>query len=167
MKRHRSGPPPKDESSSEGEDDAFSALTAQKSAKRGSKESFKTAHAAKALTTPSIVPAPASIPIKVNVMPVEDSASETNNPAPRPFSLTSSMKRHHVASTGTRKAKMEALLEELKSEKTAPANIRPNLSSFVPQKKGSYVEAGEELLTPNIFVGNLATHVTEEQLGTH
>lgn len=75
-----------------------------------------------------------------------------------PTSNTSSMKRHH-GSSDSRKAKMEALLQELEAEK-ASAVIHP----FVPEKKGSFVQPGQEHLTTNIFVGNLAPSITEEQM---
>ena len=73
---------------------------------------------------------------------------------------TSSTKRHHHMSSA-RQAKMEALLQELKSEKSLTA---PSSSHYVPEKKGSFVPPGEEHLTTNVFVGNLAPSVTEEQL---
>lgn len=97
---------------------------------------------------------------------------------------TSSNKRHHNTSTA-RAAKMESLLQELQSDMTNPTmdasghygpqqqqqhhnksslDGSPNSGSFVPLKKGSFVEAGEELLTTNIFVGNLDPITTEEEL---
>jgi len=74
---------------------------------------------------------------------------------------------------------MDALLQELQDDATVkkkagasagvPGHYGPgggggSGSGFVPQKKGSFVEEGEEHLTTNIFVGNLAPSVTEEQL---
>mmetsp|Transcript_54041 Transcript_54041/g.58596 ORF Transcript_54041/g.58596 Transcript_54041/m.58596 type:complete len:158 (+) Transcript_54041:61-534(+) len=77
-----------------------------------------------------------------------------------PMAKTSSMKRHHKPSEA-RKANMDALIQELEAEK----NLTPNkLDRFVPEKKGSFVEAGEEYLTTNLFVGNLAPSITEEDL---
>ncbi|OEU18643.1 hypothetical protein FRACYDRAFT_183475, partial [Fragilariopsis cylindrus CCMP1102] len=56
---------------------------------------------------------------------------------------------------------MDALIEELEAEK----NQIPNKSNrFVPEKKGSFVEPGQEYLTTNLFVGNLAPSLTEEDL---
>ena len=77
-----------------------------------------------------------------------------------PISKSSSMKRHHKPSEA-RKANMDALIEELEAEK----NQIPNKSNrFVPEKKGSFVEPGQEYLTTNLFVGNLAPSLTEEDL---
>jgi len=75
-------------------------------------------------------------------------------------SITSSMKRHHKPSD-IRKAKMDALLQELEAEKD---EIPRNSKRFVPEKKGSFVVAGEEHLTSNLFVGNLAPSIAEEDL---
>lgn len=88
---------------------------------------------------------------------------------------TSSNKRHfHMSSE--RAAKMDALLKELEHDaslETAEASTAAStvISSdhfyndgFVPNKKGSFVEAGEEHSTTNIFVGNLDPSVTEEML---
>jgi hypothetical protein len=75
--------------------------------------------------------------------------------------LTSSMKRHHKPSD-QRKAKMDALLQELKAEKNRAPPADPH--RFIPEKKGSFVDQAEEHLTTNIFVGNLAPSITEEAL---
>lgn len=101
-----------------------------------------------------------------------------------PASTTSSMKRHHLTTNESRKAKMDALLLELEAEKQFHSN-HPNSNrnsnggsnnsgfddhqnnkkgGFVPDKKGSFVDPGEEHLTTNIFVANLAPSITEEQL---
>jgi hypothetical protein len=76
-------------------------------------------------------------------------------------SLTSSMKRHHKPSD-QRKAKMDALLQELKAEKNRASPADPH--RFIPEKKGSFVDQAEEHLTTNVFVGNLAPSITEEAL---
>jgi len=68
------------------------------------------------------------------------------------------MKRHHKPSD-SRKAKMDALIQELEAEKD---QIPKKTRRFVPDKKGSFVDPGEEHLTTNIFVGNLAPSIAEE-----
>jgi uncharacterized sporulation protein YeaH/YhbH (DUF444 family) len=109
-----------DDSSSEEEDDAFAALS-QSSIKRRKVTHTDAKHARERAETQ---------PSKSNsVLPV---------------SLTSSMKRHHKPSED-RRAKMEALLQELEEEKKRAPR-------FVPDKKGSFVDASEEHLTTNIFV---------------
>jgi hypothetical protein len=87
---------------------------------------------------------------------------------------TSSNKRHfHMSSE--RAAKMDALLKELEYDAsienavTGTATITTTTNpqytdGFVPNKKGSFVEAGEEYSTTNVFVGNLDPSVTEEML---
>ena len=67
------------------------------------------------------------------------------------------MKRHHKPNDD-RKAKMDALLEELEAEKD---KVSKGPHRFVPEKKGSFVDPSEEHLTTNIFVGNLAPSITE------
>ena len=64
--------------------------------------------------------------------------------------------------TDTRKAKMDSLIMELEAEKQ---KVKPESRRFVPDKRGSFCEPGEEHLTTNIFVGNLAPTITEEELG--
>jgi RNA recognition motif-containing protein len=87
--------------------------------------------------------------------------SQSQATAKLPASVNSSMKRHHVELSDSRKRKMDALLSELEYEKN---NISIKPHRFVPEKKGSFVEPGEELLTTNIFVGNLSPTLTEEQV---
>lgn len=76
-------------------------------------------------------------------------------------SITSSMKRHHTAMSNTRKKEMDSLIQELEVEKSA---ILGEPRAFVPNKRGSYVDPGEEHLTTNLFVGNLAPTLTEEAI---
>jgi RNA recognition motif-containing protein len=72
---------------------------------------------------------------------------------------------------------MDALLQELEAEKNSKRSSSNNSQfnqynnnndqrggQFVPEKKGSFVEPGEEKLTSNLFVGNLAPSITEEDL---
>mmetsp|Transcript_13071 Transcript_13071/g.20312 ORF Transcript_13071/g.20312 Transcript_13071/m.20312 type:complete len:671 (-) Transcript_13071:54-2066(-) len=81
------------------------------------------------------------------------------------LSTTSSMKRHHVAMSNSRKAQMEALIQELEAEKIHNnVGINQRSQGFVPEKRGSYVEPGDELRTTNLFVGNLAPNLTEDQI---
>lgn len=49
---------------------------------------------------------------------------------------------------------MDALLQELEAEKTKnPIAPTDRGRGFVPDKKGSFVDPGDEHLTTNIFVG--------------
>jgi hypothetical protein len=128
----RRGEGPSEESSSD-EEDAFSEMT-RKNSKRSKTDSTK--------------PSSNGGGGFIKVLP---------KPKKLPAVLTSSMKRHHKPSD-TRKAKMDALLQELEAEKN---RIPREQHKFVPEKKGSFVEASEEHLTTNIFVGNLAPSVTE------
>lgn len=73
---------------------------------------------------------------------------------------STSRKRHYGAETSQRKAKMEALLQELQhTSSTAPTKVTGT------HLKGSYVQPGEEHVTTNLFVGNLATNISEQDLG--
>ena len=82
-----------------------------------------------------------------------------------PLSTTSSMKRHHKEMSGSRKAKMDALLQELEHDKHRDSSTRHrDRQRGPPMKKGSYVEPGQEHITTNLFVGNLATTLTEEEV---
>ena len=56
---------------------------------------------------------------------------------------------------------MDHLLSELKA--TEPV-VKPHREGRGAAPKGSFVRPGEEHLTTNLFVGNLATSITEEQL---
>jgi U2-associated protein SR140 len=146
MIRHRGGASPEEESSSD-EEDAFSAL--QSRATKGKAGQAKSKPAQTAVRTTSIV-VTAPTTFAAPVAPAAAPALPTIN--------TSSMKRHH-GSSDSRKAKMDALLQELEAEKICSPS-RP----FVPQKNGSFVQPGQEHLTTNIFVGNLAPSITEEQM---
>jgi RNA recognition motif. (a.k.a. RRM, RBD, or RNP domain) len=93
-------------------------------------------------------------------------------------------KRHHSAISDTRKAKMDALLLELQSVdnlKTNRSNLttggrnvniesnnQPHQQHAYPpygmEKKGSFVDPSEEHETTNIFIGNLAPSITEEEM---
>ena len=91
----------------------------------------------------------------------EGTASQVPNPS-LPLPTTSSMKRHHKELSDSRKAKMDALLQELEQEKKKIKAGKDR--SFVPAKKGSYVDPEDEHITTNIFVGNLAPTLTEEEV---
>jgi hypothetical protein len=151
MRRHRSGAPQQEESSSD-EEDAFEKMPSRKNKKVKIKEepfeapqsatgSSKEATAAGASTT-TMPPSQPAIP----------ALSAT---------VTSSMKRHHIVLSDTRKAKMDALLMELEETKQK-AHRTPYPRSR--EVKGSFVESGEEHVTTNIFVGNLPSTMTEERL---
>lgn len=136
--------------SSSDEEDAFSALSKHRGAKRSkpSTEGNQTVDPA-----PKIANAENA---QESVKPIAPSNTMT-----LPSSVTSSMKRHHKPND-MRKAKMDALLEELAAEQIhRPIEKKPQSQRFVPEKKGSYVDPEEEHLTTNIFVGNLDPSLTE------
>jgi hypothetical protein len=173
MKRHRSGAAQVADSSSDDDEDAFAALAKKSSVKRtkgaenpavasgGTASSMSPPHGAAIRFT---IPAP-----KASVADsLADSRPESDrafNQLQLPASTTSSMKRHHLALSTSRKAKMDSMLEELSSTMDNKKTQSASSAAFAPNKKGSYVEAGEEQSTTNIFVGNLPTHITELQLG--
>ena len=133
MIRRRGQQAEHDESSSE-EEDVFTALS--RTAKRSKVEG--------------------SIPGSVD--PLRHTQPEESEPKMvLPTPITSSMKRHHKPNDD-RKAKMDALLQELEAEKQ---KVSTEPSRFIPEKKGSFVDPSEEHLTTNIFVGNLAPSITE------
>ena len=147
MIRRRGAVEEERESSSE-EEDAFSALS-RKSHKNKKKQRVEQETDEKTTTTASAKQSEASS----NAL---DSSAKPIVP-----STTSSMKRHHGAMSDTRKRKMDALIHELKRK---PYNSEPSQSAYVPDKKGSYVQPGEEKFTTNIFVGNLSPSLTEEEV---
>jgi hypothetical protein len=151
MMRQRAGPPPdQPEEDSSSEDDAFSRL---------SRKSKKQKVSAAAPPPPVPQPSRSSGPI--------NSGKEAPLPAGAAtlplLTTTSSMKRHHKEMSDTRKAKMDALLTELETEKKNIGSTRPE-KRFVPVKKGSFVDPDEEHVTTNLFVGNLAPTITEEEV---
>lgn len=156
----RRGQGPEEEESSSDEEDAFSALSEKVNNKKA-KGSSNTAitNVTNNNSKDKNVNSESSVPKKTSG--VSCNAPSSNSQSSRlPMSKTSSMKRHHKPSE-TRKANMDALIQELEAEK----NLKPNkLDRFVPEKKGSFVEPGEEHLTTNLFVGNLAPSITEEDL---
>ena len=106
---------------------------------------------------------------------------------------TSSTKRHHGEVSDARKAKLDAILLELEADTSKLAsdttathnrnrrnnnnNSNTNNSSnhtyhrsiddseqYHHRTGGSFVDPGDELITTNIFVGNLASSITEEQM---
>lgn len=131
----RRAEPPADGSSSSDEEDAFSLLS-RKTNKKASNKAEK-----------AVCPTSA----------LQDTATELEQTLP--VVNTSSMKRHHQMSS-SRKLKMDALLQELNAN-TKPLNSRDR---FVPEKKGSFCGADEEMLTTNVFVGNLDPSITEEEV---
>lgn len=145
----RRGQEAEEDSSSE-EEDAFTALSRKKG--KGAKRK-------KIDSGPSAAPASSLPPKKSNVILSTNPFMESSSADPKvaaaktatlPVAVTSSMKRHHKPND-TRKAKMDALLLELEIEKGKQKNRDPN--RFIPEKKGSFVQPGEEKLTSNLFVG--------------
>jgi RNA recognition motif. (a.k.a. RRM, RBD, or RNP domain) len=162
MMRHRTGPAQGDAdgSSSSSDEDVFSALSRKRKVAKqnhpGStdvdEDSQKKSKASAAdATTP----------------PPSDLSHAKNLPI---LAQTSSTKRHHLssASDAARQSKMDAILLELEAERNRKASAKPASSAaaarYVPDKKGSYVDPGDEHRTTNIFVGNLAPTITEEQM---
>ena len=85
----------------------------------------------------------------------------------RPVASTSSNKRHHGAVSDARKANMDAILLELEAthKNRTSSNKHSNRRTHQPTRVGgSFVDPGDEHCTTNIFVGNLAPSVTEEQM---
>jgi hypothetical protein len=178
MKRHRPGAPRKEESSSDEEEDAFASLAREQASNRKRAKSSDLLSSTQPkptrsvqLPTPPTETAAASTSFGGVARPSASAAeteseppSESSNQPQLPVSITSSMKRHHGVLSNARKAKMDSMLRELATTLDSKKNQKEP-SAFVPTKKGSYVEAGEEESTTNIFIGNLPTHVTEEQLG--
>ena len=159
MRRHRSSaPPPESSSSDDDDDDAFSAFSNSKKNKRKQKKKSK-----------------------ANLATVtKNKSGGENEEKPKLSSTNGSIRRHHGTSSA-RQAKMDAMLLDLEKEKeiatstsaasnnvnaSGPGHYGPSSynSRPPPDKRGSFVEEGDELLTTNIFVGNLAPSVTEEAL---
>jgi RNA recognition motif. (a.k.a. RRM, RBD, or RNP domain) len=156
MMRHtgtgRTGQPCDGGSSSE-EDDVFSALSRKR---KGSKESSSVSSLKKQGYLSGGVDRNQDEP---------KSKEETQPPMKLPVASTSSTKRHHGEVSDARKAKMDALLLELEAEKNrATAVPIRHHANERNQAKGSFVDPGDEHLTTNIFVGNLAPSITEEQM---
>ena len=149
------------EESSSDEEDAFAALS-KKSTKRSKRKRVEIGTTV-AAAPQSVKTKPSdNLPTQISSDPSSANAKvDSTNSTGLPMAVTSSMKRHHKPND-TRKAKMDALLLELEIEKGKQRNRDHN--RFVPEKKGSFVEPGEEKLTSNLFVGNLAPSITEEDL---
>lgn len=180
MIRRRGHEHQNEESSSDDEEDAFSALSKKANTKKRAKHSSSCSasgppsaynNAVKVATTSNSINCTAAAPDgsqKSSSAPTtsrESSSSINSQRQPQQrvpkLSVTSSMKRHHKPSD-SRKAKMDALIQELEAEKDQ--QIPKKTRRFVPEKKGSFVDPGEEHLTTNIFVGNLAPSIAEEDL---
>jgi U2-associated protein SR140 len=146
MIRHRGGAPSQEQESSSDDEDVFSALslrTTRQQAPADAKHKDET-----------LMSSPVS-----NTVGTATGTTAKHKASLPIISKTSSMKRHH-GSSDSRKAKMEAVLQQLEVDTACSSNKRP----FVPEKMGSFVQPGEEHLTTNIFVGNLAPSITEEQM---
>ena len=158
MIRRRGHGPEGDASSSDDEEDAFSALSKKVHAKKKAKSAPLTCDATTKRNREEKIR-------ESNVTAAESSVVESKSGV-REFSscdrpqmtVTSSIKRHHKPND-TRKAKMDALLQELEAKKN---ELPKTTKRFVPEKKGSFVVPGEEHLTSNLFVGNLAPSIAEE-----
>jgi len=154
--RHRtdaSSPPPA--SSSSDDEDAFSALSKKRKKKTKAPPNANSSN--KAVKTEEKEQKPAAAA----------AAADANNDGDKqkllPVYNTSSMKRHHGAASDTRKAKLDAILLELEAEKDH-VKKEPARGGRNCRKRGSYVDEGDEFVTTNVFVGNLAPSITEEQM---
>lgn len=154
--RRRGGPPQNagggdGDDSASSDDDIFTKLARKNSKKK------KAAAMAKSVEQPS--------ELGVSPAVVGASTGSASTEAALPLTTTSSMKRHHKEMSGTRKRKMDSLLQELEQEKKQITNRRgSDHRDFVPVKKGSFVQAGEEGTTTNIFIGNLSPTLSEEEV---
>jgi hypothetical protein len=171
MRRHRSGAPEQEESSSD-EEDAFAKMPSRNNKRAKIKEEPKDepSAATRAKIKEEPKDEPSTTTQSATGSPKEATAvgasttttmppSQQNIPA-LSATVTSSMKRHHSVSSDARKAKMDALLMELEEAKH---NTRKTPYSR-GESKGSFVEHDEEHVTTNIFVGNLPSSMTEERL---
>jgi U2-associated protein SR140 len=172
--RHRGGaPPPEDDdsSSSSSDDDAFAALSSNS---KGTKKKGAVVAKKKEMAH-QVTPIESSTFIPTATSTATATATETKN------ALT---KLRHHGTSDARKAKLDALLQELQETKQQdPASYYgpggggcrgtssgsdsgggAHTHSRPLEKMGSYVEPGEEHLTTNVFVGNLHPSVTEEEL---
>ena len=165
MRRHRSGAPQPEESSSD-EEDAFAKMPSRKNKKakiemakikeEPNDEPFASTQSATDSSKEGTAAGASTITTTTTTMPL----SQPTVPA-LSATVTSSMKRHHSVLSDTRKAKMDALLMELEETKQKARRTPYPRSREV---KGSFVESGEEHVTTNIFVGNLPSTMTEERL---
>jgi RNA recognition motif. (a.k.a. RRM, RBD, or RNP domain) len=166
MIRRRGHQPEQEDDSSSDEEDAFTAMS-RKRPKTSRTNSAAAEEGKKQTITTETSGIDASAPaISTSAGPGSGSGSTTTMEGKKPLTLTSSMKRHHKPSD-TRKAKMDALLEELEAEKNNKKqnhNRPTSRHEHQLEKKGSYVRPEEEHLTTNIFVGGLSPSVTEEDL---
>jgi hypothetical protein len=167
-----------DEDSSDDDDDAFTALSRKK--RKGeltSKDTMSKKPSIDNDTTQRMAP------------PEVDNINGTipKQPMVVVTQTSSSAKRHHGEVSDARKAKMDAILLELEAEtsnrfsnpmETSHGNnhqhrsrcYNSNMEEQQQQQQqqhrtgGSYVDPGDEEITTNIFVGNLAPSITEEQM---
>lgn len=162
FRRHRaqqSHAQPRNDNDDDDEDDVFSALSRKRSKKKAKVDASKQ-------------PQPSNNDQTQDNPGVAASATGKDPPGtletPVVASTTSSMKRHHKPLADHRRAKMEETLAELQFHQQTES-----LSSRQQNREkkrrhggggGSYVEPGQEHVTTNIFVSNLATNLTEEAL---
>ena len=145
---------PQESSSSEDEEDAFAALSRKKKAlKQPSKNETgnnNTKNSNNNFYATDWNQNAAVAPVELDAAPCVEGTSQ---------------RRHHHPSE-SRAAKMDSLLQEL--QETATHSVVAQPSSHYdrppPEKMGSYCLPGEELVTANLFVGNLAPCTTEEEL---
>jgi hypothetical protein len=152
------------------EDDAFTALSRKRKGEAKSKDS-----ALKKLTTKDKTESEdSSVNQKAQI------ENQIISQAPVVIAQTSSTKRHHGEVSDVRKAKLDAILLELEADTSkvasaTPAHVHHRRGGNTHQRNiadseqyhrtgGSFVDPGDELITTNIFVGNLAPSITEEQM---
>ena len=169
MRHHARGDPSANEeddasSSSLDEEDAFAAFSTKKRKKQKQTTKKGGSSGPKMVKLEDSNEKPTSMNATAAVVDVYDKSKQ----AILPISNTSSTKRHHGAISDTRQAKMDAILLELEAEKgrvhSSGASAARGGSQNTARKKGSFVDDGDEHITTNIFVGNLAPSITEEQM---
>mmetsp|Transcript_5763 Transcript_5763/g.10201 ORF Transcript_5763/g.10201 Transcript_5763/m.10201 type:complete len:201 (+) Transcript_5763:70-672(+) len=174
--RHRGGaPPPEDDdsSSSSSDDDAFAALSSKGKKKKGAIMAKKKKSPKE--VTPIVESSTATATATSTPTPTTTLTAEATATATAAETKNALTKQRHHGTSDARKAKLDALLQELQETKhQEPSsyygpggsgnNSNSNSHSRPLEKMGSYVEPGEEHLTTNVFVGNLHPSNTEEEL---
>ena len=176
MMRHRASSQPDNNNGEESsdDDDAFTALSRKRRGDAKTKD-LTSKNSTAGDRTESDAPTTGKTDMPIDSKPLRQQ--------PVVVAQTSSTKRHHGEASDARKAKLDAILLELEadtskiSSDTAPHkrhrrnnnNISNHHRNVIDSEHhsrigGSFVDPGDELITTNIFVGNLAPSITEEQM---
>jgi len=155
--------------SEDSDEDAFAALSRRKANKR--KKKNKSQEASEKKVEPKEND-------KVNDRTVANDGDNATTTAPSASNLSNTRKRHYNTTNAGRKSKMDALLQELQTERVEKEKVRKKRSSSdnyqhqhhqqqqQRQSYGSFVQPEHEDITTNLFVGNLAPTIAEEELST-